>query len=170
MALTLTDEDRGLIETLKEANVLQDIDTAKLDLSEGAIWSPKLQKLCMDPSIIHRASYKYKDCELRVQLINERGAKRLEAATSACGMRLDATTKLYEQQLEAVMKMLDTQVTAVTVQNEVILNALTDSCKKRMDAMTELHKPNRAGPIIIGIVAGVVGIGLGVGIGAMAWK
>lgn len=37
MALVLTDEDRQLIEMLREANVLQDIDPKKIELSEGAI-------------------------------------------------------------------------------------------------------------------------------------
>ncbi|MDA1038621.1 MAG: hypothetical protein O2877_02955 [bacterium] len=37
MALTLTDGDRQLIEALKEANVLQNIDPTKIELSDGAI-------------------------------------------------------------------------------------------------------------------------------------
>jgi len=124
----------------------------------------------MDPKTLLRASYMFKECETRVDLAHDRGGKELDAERDACKLRLEAMEAMYRAQLATAQETCNDQLGAVTKQVDTVMTTMSESYSKKVTTLTNLNKPDRTWPVVLGVVCGVVGIGLGVGIGAMAWK
>ena len=140
-------------------------ETPTTDLVETAVWDKKSGKLCMDPKTLLRASYMYKECETRVDLLRGRTGKEMDAERDACKLRLEAMEAMYRDQLATSRETCDDQLGAVTKQVDTVMTTMSESYAKKVNALTKLNKPDRTWHIVGGVVGGAVAIGLGILIG-----
>ena len=137
-------------------------------------WLDKQGCFCVDPKRLAEAAFQIEYGRLKVDLFEKRSVEREKEILGNCELKVDAVQKWCGERVVMVTDAYKSQVTQVISQSNEMISTMGNSYGKRLEAVSDLIKPEvkrwYESPTLWAVVGMTVGTVAGVGIGAIVWK